>query len=94
MERAEKMEGGDAGEGISEQVKREQSFGDHACDRSRVEVKIITLSKGEHWMFISKDIIVTEDLGLNIKTLNHVPKSLMNIRSSLGLQPVARKNGE
>lgn len=32
MERAEKMEGGDAGEGISEQVKREQSFGEDACD--------------------------------------------------------------
>lgn len=45
-------------------------------------------------MFFSKDIIVTKDLGLNIKTLNHVPKSLMDIRSSLGLQPVARKNGE
>ena len=28
MKRAEKMEEGDAGEGISEQVKREQSFGD------------------------------------------------------------------
>ena len=42
-------------------------------------------------MFFSKDIIVTKDLGLNIKTLNHVPKSLMDIRSSLGLQPVARK---
>ena len=57
-------------------------------------MKIITLSKGGHWMFFSKDIIVTKDLGLNIKTLNHVPKSLMDIRSSLGLQPVARKNGE
>ena len=57
-------------------------------------MKIITLSKGGHWVFIPKDIIVTEDLGLNIKILNHVPKSLMDIRRSLGLQPVARKNGE
>lgn len=78
--------GRDAGEGISqsEQVKREQIFGDHACDWSWVEVKIIALSKGGHWMFIPEDITVTEDLGSNIKILNHVPKSLMDIRRSLG----------
>ena len=49
-----------------------------------MEVKIIALRKGGHWMFIPEDIIVTEDLGSNIKTLNHVPKSLMDIRRSLG----------
>ena len=58
-------------------------------------MKIIKVSKGRCWMVIQKDIIVTQGLGLDIKTLNHVSKSSLDVRGggSLGLQPFAGENG-
>lgn len=52
------------------------------------------MSKAGRWMVIQKDNEITQDLGLDNKTLNHLPKSLLDVGAGLpGFKPFAGRNG-